>query len=47
MVTKAYGSHARDKRLEAINIERRQPGAHDVQIETGYCGVCQRRSPVR
>jgi len=40
MTTKAYGAYARDKRLEAINIERRTPGAHDVQIEIAYCGVC-------
>jgi uncharacterized zinc-type alcohol dehydrogenase-like protein len=40
MVTKAYGAYAADKPLEAIDIERRQPGPHDVQIEIAYCGVC-------
>jgi uncharacterized zinc-type alcohol dehydrogenase-like protein len=40
MVTKAYGAHAADKRLEAMDIERRAPGPHDVQIDIAYCGVC-------
>lgn len=40
MVTRAYGAHASDKPLEPIDIERRQPGPHDVQIEIAYCGVC-------
>jgi len=40
MTTKAYGAYAADKPLEPIDIERRAPGAHDVQIEIAYCGVC-------
>jgi uncharacterized zinc-type alcohol dehydrogenase-like protein len=40
MPTKAYGAYAADKPLEPIDIERRQPGEHDVQIEIAYCGVC-------
>jgi uncharacterized zinc-type alcohol dehydrogenase-like protein len=40
MVTKAYGAYAGDKPLEPIDIERRQPGPHDVQIDIAYCGVC-------
>ncbi|WP_112664028.1 NAD(P)-dependent alcohol dehydrogenase [Microvirga flavescens] len=40
MVTKAYGAYAGDKPLEPIDIERRQPGPNDVQIEIAYCGVC-------
>ncbi len=40
MVTKAYGAHAADRPLESIDIERRAPGPHDVQIEIAYCGVC-------
>ena len=40
MSTKAYGAHAADKKLEPIDIERRKPGARDVQIEIAYCGVC-------
>ncbi|MEI7037805.1 NAD(P)-dependent alcohol dehydrogenase [Fulvimonas yonginensis] len=40
MKTKAYGAVAGDKPLQALDIERRQPGPHDVQIEIAYCGVC-------
>jgi uncharacterized zinc-type alcohol dehydrogenase-like protein len=40
MTTKAYGARAADKPLEAIDIERRAPGPHDVQIDIAYCGVC-------
>lgn len=40
MVTKAYGAHAGHKPLEPLDIERRQPGTRDVQIEIAYCGVC-------
>ncbi|WP_424682749.1 NAD(P)-dependent alcohol dehydrogenase [Frateuria sp. YIM B11624] len=40
MKTKAYGAHASNKPLEAMDIERRQPGPHDVQIDIAYCGVC-------
>ncbi|WP_417471591.1 NAD(P)-dependent alcohol dehydrogenase [Luteimonas mephitis] len=40
MTTKAYGAYAADKPLEAIDIERRAPGPHDVQIDIAYCGVC-------
>lgn len=40
MTTKAYGAHAADKLLQAIDIERRAPGPQDVQIEIAYCGVC-------
>lgn len=38
--TKAYGAHAADKPLEPMDIDRRQPGSRDVQIEIAYCGVC-------
>ncbi len=38
--TKAYGAHAADKPLEAIEIQRRAPGPRDVQIDIAYCGVC-------
>jgi uncharacterized zinc-type alcohol dehydrogenase-like protein len=37
---KAYGAHAADKALEPIEIQRRQPGPSDVQIDIAYCGVC-------
>ena len=40
MTTKAYGAHAADKPLQALDIERRAPGSQDVQIEIAYCGVC-------
>jgi uncharacterized zinc-type alcohol dehydrogenase-like protein len=40
MVINAYGAHAADKPLEAINIERRQPLSRDIQIDIAYCGVC-------
>jgi uncharacterized zinc-type alcohol dehydrogenase-like protein len=40
MIVKAYGAYAADKPLEPIDIERREPGQRDVQIEIDYCGVC-------
>ena len=40
MTTRAYGAYAADKPLEPIDIKRRAPGAHDIQIEIAYCGVC-------
>lgn len=40
MTVKAYGAHAANKPLEALDIERRKPGPHDVQIDIDYCGVC-------
>jgi uncharacterized zinc-type alcohol dehydrogenase-like protein len=39
-LVKAYGAHAADRPLEPIDIERREPGPHDVQIDVAYCGVC-------
>ena len=40
MQTKAFGANASDQPLEAMEIFRREPGAHDVQIDIAYCGVC-------
>ena len=40
MTTKAYGARAADKPLEPMDIQRRAPGARDVQIEIAWCGVC-------
>jgi len=40
MNVKAYGALAADKPLEALDIARRAPGAHDVQIDIAFCGVC-------
>jgi uncharacterized zinc-type alcohol dehydrogenase-like protein len=40
MQTNAFGAYAADQPLEAIAIERRDPGPRDVQIAIAYCGVC-------
>ncbi len=40
MTTVAWGAHAADRPLESLQIERRAPTAHDVQIDIAYCGVC-------
>lgn len=40
MTIKAYGAHAADSPLEPLNIARRQPGPHDIQINIAFCGVC-------
>ena len=40
MTTKAWGAHAADSPVVAIDIERRAPGPRDVQIEIAYCGIC-------
>lgn len=40
MTIKAYGAHAGDQALESMEITRRAPGPHDVQIDIAYCGVC-------
>ena len=40
MTVLAYGTTAGDRPLAPMNISRRAPGAHDVQIEIDYCGVC-------
>jgi uncharacterized zinc-type alcohol dehydrogenase-like protein len=40
MTVKAYGAHAADQALEPLDITRRAPGAHDVQIDIAFCGVC-------
>ena len=40
MNIKAYGAHAGNLPLEPMDITRRAPGAHDVQIDIAYCGVC-------
>ena len=37
---KAFGARASDQPLEFLDITRRAPGAHDVQIDIAYCGVC-------
>ena len=40
MSVNAYGAFAGDKPLEPLRISRRAPGAHDVQIDIAFCGVC-------
>jgi uncharacterized zinc-type alcohol dehydrogenase-like protein len=40
MTVKAYGALAADQALEPMDITRRAPGAHDVQIDIAFCGVC-------
>lgn len=40
MTVKAYGAHAGDQPLVSLDITRREVGAHDVQIDIAYCGVC-------
>jgi len=40
MQSKAYGATAAESPLEPMQIERRPPGARDVQIDIAYCGVC-------
>jgi len=40
MTTKAYATQSATTPLAPFKIQRRDPGAHDVQIEILYCGVC-------
>jgi uncharacterized zinc-type alcohol dehydrogenase-like protein len=37
---KAFGTEAAKAPLEQLNIQRRSPTPHDVEIEILYCGVC-------
>jgi len=40
MQVQAYGAYASDQDLESLQITRRAPGAHDVQIDIAFCGIC-------
>ena len=40
MTVKAFGAQAADRPLEPLDISRRAPSAHDVQIAIAHCGVC-------
>lgn len=40
MLVQAYGAHAGDKPLEPLQIIRRAPATHDVQIDIAFCGIC-------
>src|SRR4051812_35026461 len=37
---KAFGTEAADAALQQLNISRRKPTPHDVEIDILYCGVC-------
>jgi uncharacterized zinc-type alcohol dehydrogenase-like protein len=37
---KAYAAQEADKPLEPYQLDRREPGADDVEIKILYCGVC-------
>jgi len=37
---KAYGAKSAEAALDQLNIKRRLPHAHDVEIDILYCGVC-------
>lgn len=37
---KAFGTEAAEAPLKQLNIKRRKPVAHDVEIEILFCGVC-------
>jgi len=37
---KAFGTEAADAQLQQMNIKRRNPTPHDVEIEILFCGVC-------
>ncbi|MCX5789713.1 MAG: NAD(P)-dependent alcohol dehydrogenase [Elusimicrobia bacterium] len=38
--TKAYAAHNPAAALQPFDIQRREPGPKDVEIEIAYCGVC-------
>lgn len=40
IATKAFAAQNATSPLGPFSLERREPGAHDVQIEILYCGVC-------
>lgn len=40
MTIRSFGAHGATKPLEPLDISRRAPGAHDVQIAIAFCGVC-------
>ena len=37
---KAFGTEAAEASLDQLNIQRRTPKSHDVEIEIMFCGVC-------
>lgn len=38
--TKAYAATGPQEKLSPFELDRRQVGAHDVQVKIAYCGVC-------
>ncbi len=40
MRVKAYAAHAADQALRPYEIERRDPGPKDVEIQIDHCGIC-------
>lgn len=38
--TLAYATSGATAPLAPFNLERREPGPHDIQIEILYCGIC-------
>lgn len=38
--TKAYAAHSPKDPLKPFQINRREPGPHDVVVDIEYCGVC-------
>ncbi|QCR22021.1 NAD(P)-dependent alcohol dehydrogenase [Pontibacter sp. SGAir0037] len=40
IATKAYAAFDEETPLAPFNLDRREVGEHDVQIEINYCGVC-------
>src|ERR1700743_2449225 len=40
IATKAFAAQNKTAPLGPFTLDRRDPGAHDVQIEILYCGVC-------
>ena len=40
MTTNAYAAQSATTLLAPFNLQRPDPGEHDVQIEILFCGVC-------
>lgn len=40
IATKAYAAQSAAATLTPFNFERRNPGAHDIEIDILFCGVC-------
>ncbi len=46
IAAKGYAAPQANEKLAPWAFERREVGAHDVQIEILYCGVCHSATPV-